>query len=240
MKKILLLIITLLSCSCKTGLIQNDLKNNFFERFPIESWNTEFVDFKTSDRSQYYIYKGLEFYPTGSAQYWEIYVYPQKDQFYTVVYQYDKKSYKIRRKGKVFGWDPYTETFKIGIWYEYNEQGKLIKEIDEDKKFGKFSYNELLQFLDKEKLISLKKGLKDDVNRRNKMVGSFYSSETSDKKLWSVYVHTGLSYTIETPDNQIGETRTQPGKRYFIDGNTGEVIKRTEETLEYYKEIGFN
>jgi len=240
MRNFYFITILLLFCSCSTGLIEKDLKNNLFEEYPIESRKNHFDKFKKGEQANSYIYKGFEFYPAPNKEYWEIFIYPQKHQFYTIVYQYDKKNYKLRKKGKVFGWNPNIETLKIGIWYEYDENGTLVKETDEDKKFGKFDYNQLLKFLDKENTISLRKGLKNDINRQDKMLVNFNYSATSNKKLWNVVVFTGAAYGIANLPGEIGERVSQPGKTYYIDGNTGEVIKRNEETLEYYKEIGFN
>ncbi|WP_409417011.1 hypothetical protein [Flavobacterium sp. PS2] len=183
----------------------------------------------------------MEFYPDSWKKSWDIYVYPQEKQFYTIVYKYDYTKYTLRKKYKIFGWDSFLrQKLKIGFSYEYDEQRNLIKETDEDKKFGKFGYNELLRFLDKEKKINLRKGLEGDINRDDKMDIGFYYSDTSNKKSWDVFVHIGLAQGEITPPWEIGERASQPGKGYFIDGNTGEVIKRSKETIEYYKEIGFN
>ena len=35
----------------------------------------------------------------------------------------------------------------IDLWYSYDEQGNLINTEDEDKKFGKFKHNDVLNFL---------------------------------------------------------------------------------------------
>ena len=47
-------------------------------------------------------------------------------------------------------------TFQKGIWYEFDEEGKLIKEIDYDKPF-KFTFEDILKFCEKEN-IEIKKG----------------------------------------------------------------------------------
>jgi len=47
----------------------------------------------------------------------------------------------------------------IGIWQEFNETGRLIKEIDYEKKnWSKYHYRDVLKFLDEKKIINLKTG----------------------------------------------------------------------------------
>ncbi|WP_458008567.1 hypothetical protein [Flavobacterium sp. PL002] len=172
-----------------------------------------------------------------------IYIYPQKKQFYTIYNEYYRSTLNLSQRGKIFGnghdccINGTVKTLKIGIWYHYDEQGNLIKETDEDKKFGKFGYNELLKFLDKEKQINLRKGVSRNSSGDARFEIIFFYSEQSDKKLWHVFVHTGLRETLITPRGEIGERAFQPGKGYYIDGNTGRVIKNFKVEKDYYKEI---
>jgi len=47
----------------------------------------------------------------------------------------------------------------IGIWQEFDENGKLMKEIDYEKKdWSKYHYQDVLKFLDEKKVINLKTG----------------------------------------------------------------------------------
>lgn len=54
----------------------------------------------------------------------------------------------------------YQSNLKIGIWKYYDEQGNLLKEVDEDKKFekSKIKINDILKLLEKEGWINLKTG----------------------------------------------------------------------------------
>ena len=40
--------------------------------------------------------------------------------------------------------------FSIGVWSEYNEDGKLIREIDKDEPFRNYPWNEVRLFMEKE------------------------------------------------------------------------------------------
>ena len=62
-----------------------------------------------------------------------IYIYPQKKQFYTIFneYFYLMNNTSLRQQGKTFGWDMFLQSeMKIGWWYEYDENGKIIKKTE--------------------------------------------------------------------------------------------------------------
>ncbi len=59
----------------------------------------------------------------------------------------------LESKGKRMG-----QNLRIGIWQFYDKHGNLIKEVDEDGKFGAIKPEQILQFLDKKGHINLKTG----------------------------------------------------------------------------------
>jgi hypothetical protein len=140
----------------------------------------------------------------------------------------------LRQQGKTFGWDMFLQSeMKIGWWYEYDENGKIIKKTDEDTKFGAFGYNQLLKTLDENKIISFKKGVQYvDGGNWNIQIQFFYSPN-SPKKLWKVTLQ-----TESVNDRIVFEKNIF--KPYYFDGNTGERILRMIDKKEYYKEIGFS
>lgn len=91
----------------------------------------------------------------------------------------------------------------VGIWEHFDESGQLIKTVDEDEKFGKFGYNELLLFLHQQGHINLETG----ENRERTTFG--YNIETG--RWWARTIDSGYWVT-----------------RYIIDGETGEVISKEE------------
>ena len=123
---------------------------------------------------------------------------PPKPAFFQIAKQYYPNGY-LQLKGKCM----YDGVTKIGEWEYYNENGELISKVDEDKKFGRFGYNELLLFLHQQKHINIETG----ENRENVRFG--YDVE---KKQWGVVI-TDSSYWIT---------------EYTIDGKTGEVISKNE------------
>lgn len=74
-----------------------------------------------------------------------------KDSYYRVTKVYYPNGI-IKSKGISAN----TGRFQAGTWYEFDEEGKLIKEIDYDKPF-KFTFEDILKFCEKEK-IEIKKG----------------------------------------------------------------------------------
>lgn len=96
----------------------------------------------------------------------------------------------------------------IGLAQEFNERGKLIKEIDYEKRdWSKYHYNDVLKFLDKEKVIDLKTG-------RGRGTFSFYLDRENEK--WNIEV-------TEAPENGYVATL------YTLDANTLKVLEVKKE-----------
>ena len=123
---------------------------------------------------------------------------PPNPAFFQIYKQYYPNGY-LKLKGKCMGGG----ATKIGEWEYYNENGELTSKVDEDKKFGKFGYNELLLFLHQQKHINIETG----ENREKVDFG--YSIE---KKQWGVYAINTYYWVTE----------------YVIDGETGKVINKKE------------
>ena len=104
----------------------------------------------------------------------------------------------IKEKGKeIESMEP-----KIGIWFYYNENGILMKEVDHDKRFGKFSHKNVVDFLVEKKHLGENYG---GIDR----VGFYYNEE---KQQWEISVHSEVIMY-----------------EYCIDGNSGEVLR--QETI---------
>ncbi|WP_139259944.1 hypothetical protein, partial [Chryseobacterium vrystaatense] len=68
-----------------------------------------------------------------------------KDSYFTIVKLYHQ-NFNIKKKGLGFNVAPFT--FKKGVWYEFDEQGNLIKETDYDQPFT-FTFEDILKFCEK-------------------------------------------------------------------------------------------
>lgn len=102
-----------------------------------------------------------------------------------------------------------TGYFQKGIWYEFDEQGNLVKEVDYDKPF-KFTFEDILKFCEKEN-IEIKKGPISQSGWHNIISRKI----ETDKPIWKIE-RLKFSDLVEI---------------ITLDGITGKVIKR--ETEEY-------
>ena len=108
----------------------------------------------------------------------EVFVLPKKD-FYVGYKAFYKNGY-IKEKGRYFGiFELNVKSIKIGKWYYFDEKGDLINTVDEDLKFGNFSSQDVLNFLEKKKYIRLKNGK----NRENVEVDFLHSPDFKKKAL---------------------------------------------------------
>jgi antitoxin component YwqK of YwqJK toxin-antitoxin module len=97
---------------------------------------------------------------------------------------------------------------KIGIAQEFNERGKLIKEIDYEKKdWSKYHYRDVLKFLDEKKIINLKTG-------EGRGTFDFYLDRENEK--WHIEISESFSN---------GFVATM----YILDANTLKVLDMKKE-----------
>jgi hypothetical protein len=214
MKKISLGILTVLwsVCSCA----QVPAKPNTAQGKNVPNGNIEKFDVKKFNRGQSggdYLYKdkaGNEVQMSGDAG--SDYVSTiklAKPSLFTSYKVYDGKTLIIKEKGTLLYNVP------VGSWIYYNTDGSVNKQVDEDKKFGRFGPAQLSTFLQKEKLVNLKTGAGREylqtVNFGTEKLDPKvrHSWGAPDKGQWSVI------YTKSTP--LIDHT-------YIIDSQTGRLV----------------
>ena len=225
MRKIIILVIVFLLSNCKVGLITKELKKGsiMFEKQDY-NWEENNKEYKGKGK-----YDGVYYFKDGSEvdySYNEINILAPKPLFYIEHKEFYDNGF-IKEKGKYFGrFDVGSYSIKIGVWYDFDEKGNLIKQTNEDTKFGDFSYNEVLSFLDKKEDISLYNGK----NRENLEIKYFYSEKLKEK-LWAIFIKIGEPVQIMGDGYKI----EQKGKQYYLDGNSGEIILR--QYLPKYKSI---
>lgn len=101
----------------------------------------------------------------------------------------------------------------IGTWYEYDEQGKLIKEIDYDKDY-KFTFEDILKFCEREN-IKIDKGPILQSTGFHTYIYREYSP-ISNQAIWTID-------WLKAPD--VIQT-------VKLDGTTGKVLSRTDTHYE--------
>lgn len=217
MKKISLAIITiLLALSCNGQASQpgkiNTVKNgskvsvNQIEKFDIKKFNqgqkNGIYDYKDKNGNE------VEEFGTPGSEY----VYTAKlakPSLFTSYKVYDGKTLIIKTKGTHLG------NVAIGKWTYYNTDGSIAKQVDEDNKFGKFGTAQLLDFLQKQKLVNLKTGA-----GREYLWNVSFGTEKLDAKSKS------LPGSLDKGQWSIMYTKSMPfiDHTFIIDSQTGRLI----------------
>ena len=105
---------------------------------------------------------------------------------------------------------------KVGKWIYFDPGGKILKVVDEDNKFGKFGYQELLAFLDAEGLIDIKTGKNRD------KVKAFFEKSEEGNKIW----------TVEVTTEFLADAYSR-GWKYKLDGDSGKVLDKTRINISF-------
>ena len=162
-------------------------------KFDIEAFNKN----RQGRDSYKFIQNNMEIEQTKLKKIYVEYIKPI-DKFYNIYNEYylngNLKVHGIRlNDGVSLG------GLHIKTWEYYDEQGNLIRKVDEDARFGNvpFDYNRVILWLDKKGCINIKEG---------KTYTNFYSiSFNSEKKYWQIDIND--EYKI-----------------YLLDGKTGKII----------------
>ncbi|MBO9620776.1 MAG: hypothetical protein J7539_17265 [Niabella sp.] len=121
----------------------------------------------------------------------------------------------LMRSGKLFG------SIAIGTWDYYDDSGHLVKQIDEDKKFGKFGPEQVILFLQKKGLVDTAGngfGFITSIKYETSEVANIAAvrkdrPDTPDKGQWSI------SYCKSLPNCD---------HTFIIDGETGHLISHRD------------
>ncbi|WP_326982454.1 hypothetical protein VUJ46_20080 [Chryseobacterium sp. MYb264] len=205
MKKILICICLSIFMQCHTQKIDNLLPrvDEKFEKFDIESFN------KNSVRGYVLIQKEN----TISIQEIQSFGFIERQYNANSIFKKNIFFYKngyIKKKGILF-----SEGSQIGIWYYFDESGKLIKEEDTDSGYL-FKPEDIIKYCKKNN-IELSKGY----HERDGYQTSIYKNEVDGKKVWLIsYIN-----SLNKQDKEIKLT---------LDGQTGKVVKREEFPYDNY------
>lgn len=123
---------------------------------------------------------------------------PPKPAFYKIRKSYHKATNTLELEGREIG------DMSIGIWQFFNKKGKLVREVDEDKKLDGHDYHKALEFLEKDGWIDIKTGK-----------GREHFSLDYEKDIW---------YITIIGDMWNGYLETY----YEVDANTLKTLKKKE------------
>ncbi len=207
----------MLSCKSQQTKDYAGITNStMFEKFDFDLHSNDYVGYEhVADSYHNYgangFYKlktGGAFSPNEGKDYYSYYVIPPIPYYFSYYYRYFENG-NLQFSGKIGG---FKSGIAIGKWKYYDETGK-VTEVDEDKKFGLWDFNQVLAVLDKDDVINLKTGK----NREFEKLQFFFDK---DKKEWKVKVFKkNISVLVE----EYWE--------YLFDGNTG---KYTRDWYERY------
>jgi len=191
----------IIGCKAQTGINNKAIKKDttMIEKFNFEDYNRRMennpMGFTYVENDGTHIVLGG---PPGPS----IRETPPLPKFYQIYKEYYDNG-NIKKKGKMLGGE------EIGTWEYYDISGnKTIEE--KDNKFGKFSYNDVYKFLEKEGLINLATGEgRENVNL------SFESSIILDLKTW----------TVSTAKNGYYY-------KFILNSDTGKIVSRIKKGLE--------
>ena len=126
---------------------------------------------------------------------------------------------------------------KVGISQYYDEQGNLIKKVNEDQKFGKIKPQQVLEFLQEKGYINLKTG-KGRVDEEGRPVFKLYFGEKNKEKYWVISIVKGIPNTDPKNFPKFGEPPAYLPLNYVMDGETGKVKidgAEDKDTISVYK-----
>ncbi|AZA55542.1 hypothetical protein EG348_10690 [Chryseobacterium sp. G0201] len=170
--------------------------DNRFEKFDVNSFNTN------STKDYFYISKDSTIYIQETQSFGYV-----ESQFnlntYFKINKFFFKNGNVKMKGYLFH-----EGSAIGIWYHFDESGKLIKEENTDDGYD-FKPEDVVKYCESHK-IKLPKGYQDSVYQT-----SVYKKEIDGKKVWQI------SYVIAVGKEEFIEEIT-------LDGKTGKLIKKKQ------------
>ena len=158
MKHLILILLTVLCCTCCNA--QKDKETTTMkttERFDVQYYKSiikEKNSYEGATSVQYVERNGTETYVSFND---DGFVLQEIKPFtYEMIVKNYYKNCILKSKGKLLC----HSSVKIGIWREYDNQGNLIKETDEDKKFEKLRLKpiNILRWLEHEGYIDWKTG----------------------------------------------------------------------------------
>ena len=223
MEKVIFIFLILLIISCQgqkdnKKAIINDKNNSMVEKFDFEKYDKAKkspVEYTKEDGT--HVVMVFNEYSGGSY-----YEYLPSPSFLTVYKEFYVNG-KLKKKEIYIG-----ENVKVGISRYYDEKGNLIKEVNEDLKFGKIKPQQVLEFLQEKGYINLKTG-EGRLDKEGQPVFELSFNKEKEKKVWYVTIIKGKfnNYPSNFPD--IGEPSAYIPIIYLMDGETGKVRIEGEE-----------
>ena len=216
MKHFILILLTALCCTCCNAQKDKETtKMEITERFDVQYYKNiikEKNTYENATSAQYVERNGTEVYVSFNED--GYFLQEIKPFTYEMIVKNYYKNCILKSKGKFLC----HSSVKIGIWREYDNQGNLIKETDEDKKFEKLRLKpiNILRWLEHEGYIDRKtgKGQEKFVKQGDEpgisiSFGKISTPNTKfekDSVLWTITITNGggdLTYTWNAKNGEL-------------------------------------
>jgi len=216
MKHLILILLTTLCCTCCNA--QKDKEATTMkttERFDVQYYKSiikEKNSYEGATSAQYVERNGTETYVSFND---DGFVLQEIKPFtYEMIVKNYYKNCILKSKGKFLC----HSSVKIGIWREYDNQGNLIKETDEDKKFEKLRLKpiNILRWLEKKGYIDrktgkgqekfLKQGDEPGISISFGKISAPYAKFEKDSVLWTItitYKGGDITYTWNAKNGEL-------------------------------------
>ncbi|WP_211251065.1 hypothetical protein [Stenoxybacter acetivorans] len=167
----------------------------------------------------------MDFDKNGGFQYERL----PSPSFYTVYKEFYANG-NIKKKETFIG-----SHVKVRTSYYYDRDGGLVKQVDEDQKFGKIKPLQVLEFLQEKGYIDLKTG-KGRVDEDGMQVFWLDFNIMERKKIWTIGIVKGRSNDGPANFPDIGEPSAYIPICYYMDGETGKISETSP--LQECREMG--
>lgn len=127
------------------------------------------------------------------------------NSYFKIVKSYYPNNKGIRKKGVMFN-----NGSAYGTWYEFNEDGKFVSEVNMDKGYN-FGWKDILKYCDKQN-IELKKGYIG----RGGVPTEIYKTELEGDKVWQITYF---------------DKKAEKIFQVILDGQNGELLNKKEVEL---------
>ena len=131
--------------------------------------------------------------------------YPPDSTYYCISKEFYKNG-KIKETGKLI-----PPLLKIGIWHYYNDDGCLIKTVDEDARFGKVKPEDLFKYIQRKKY---------NLGHFEEVYSSSYLIFDEVKRKWELGFNLDSGRTIYYIDSETGNILSKDIEIKNLDGET--------------------
>lgn len=174
-----------------------------FQKFDFDQYKTDYKNLPSDSSGRFKVLKDGTLFRSENFNNKDIWYHVIPPKSYITLSYHFYPSGRLKEFGQFASLDSYV--IKIGIWKDYDENGKILKMTDEDIKFKKFSFADALNFMEKKGYINLKTG-------KNRTVSSFYFD--TEKEIWELYIQTYYNEEVE-----------EKGIQYIINSQNGKLKK---------------